>query len=85
MSRVIITIPDELLTALDEQARKSTRSRSAIVRSVLTDWVANQQRAEFEDLLAAGYREMASALEEFAEDFSEAQAKALQATWRWDG
>ena len=83
MSRIIITLPDEMLASLDLQASKSQQSRSALMRTVLADWVAERKRAEFEELLADGYRERASRLEEFATEFAEVQAAALDGTWRW--
>ena len=84
MSRVIITLPDDLLESIDSQARKAHKSRSALMRSALADWMAAKERAEFEQLLADGYKEMAASPAEFAEDFAGVQAEALQATWRWD-
>ena len=84
MSRVIITLPDDLLASIDAQARRSRKSRSAMMRSALADWVTAQKRADFEELLAEGYKEMAASLEEFAADFAAPQAEALEATWRWD-
>ena len=84
MARVIITIPEALLNSVDAQARRSRTSRSALVRSALSDWVATREKAEFEDLLAAGYLERAANLAQFAEEFADVQARALGATWRWD-
>ena len=82
--RVIITVPDDLLKSVDAQARRAHQSRSALVRSALSEWVTAKERAEFEELLAEGYREIASVLEELAQDFAGAQAEAMEATWRWD-
>lgn len=84
MSRVIITIPDELLATLTDHSRRSQRSRSSVMRTALADWVAERERAEFEELMAAGYQEMAGASAEFSEDFAGLQAEALESTWRWD-
>lgn len=84
MARIIITMPDALLRSVDDQARRVHESRSAVVRSALSEWVAAKERAEFEELLAAGYKEMASALEESASEYAVAQGAAVQAVWRWD-
>ena len=83
MSRVLITLPENLLASLDERARQAKKSRSAVMRTALTDWITEQERAEFEELLAAGYVERAARLEEFAAEFAGAQGQALSGTWRW--
>lgn len=84
MTRVIITVPEILLQSVDAQARRSHKSRSALIRSALSEWLAARERAEFEELLAAGYQEMAEALRETAADYDAAQAEALRPTWRWE-
>ena len=85
MARIIISMPDELMQSLDVRAQRAGKSRSALVRSAVSEWVAAQERIEFEELLAAGYREMASTMKEFADDFAGPQGEALQVSWRWDG
>lgn len=84
VARIIITMPDDLLISVDAHARRSRKSRSALVRSAVAEWVAAREREEFEALLAEGYKEQAAVLAQFAEDFACAQSEALQATWRWD-
>ena len=85
MSRVLITLPDDLLAALNGRTHQAKKSRSALVRTVLADWITDQERMEFEELLAAGYLEKAARYEEFAAEFAEVQADALQGTWHWGG
>lgn len=83
MARVIITIPEDLLRSVDAWARRAGRSRSAMVRSAISEWVAVQERAGFEELLAAGYQEMAASMGEAAADYSLGQADASDPGWRW--
>jgi metal-responsive CopG/Arc/MetJ family transcriptional regulator len=59
MERVMLTLPADLLQAVDTAARRLGQKRSQLVRQLLQDWLKQQQQQEFEALLAEGYRAMA--------------------------
>lgn len=83
MERVMITLPPDLLSALDEWARRLNRKRSQVVREAITEWLERQRRQEFEALLAEGYQEMAAQAASIAEEALGAQAIATEGIWEW--
>jgi metal-responsive CopG/Arc/MetJ family transcriptional regulator len=84
MERVMITLPADLLTAVDSLARQSGRKRSQLVRQALQDLLERQQKREFEALLAEGYRELAQVVGPLASESVPLQAAAVEGVWRWD-
>ena len=83
MERVMITLPPDLLSALDEWARRLNRKRSQVVREAIAEWLERQRRQEFEALLAEGYQEMAEQAASIAEETLGAQAIATEGVWEW--
>lgn len=59
MEKIMVTLPPELLQAIDSLSRKEKRNRSQLVREALQQLLHRKQREEFEALLAEGYQEMA--------------------------
>jgi metal-responsive CopG/Arc/MetJ family transcriptional regulator len=84
MERVMLTMPAELLGAVDDLARRLGRKRSQLVRQALSELLDREQRREFELLLAERYREMAAEAEELAADALALQAAASLPNWHWD-
>lgn len=79
----MITIPPELLQAVDTVARDRSLKRSKIVRQALEEWIEQQRRHEFEALLAEGYIEQAEVLDELVAEIQLAQAQAIEASCPW--
>lgn len=73
MQKVMITISQELLSAVDETARCLGLNRSQFIRESLDETLKRFRQKEFETLMAEGYQEMA---EENLRD-AEAYASAL--------
>ena len=88
MERVVVTLPPELLEAVDSYAEQHATKRSQVVRQALQEWLAKRrspkQQEEFEALMAEGYQEMAELLAELAAESVLAQAAAAEKSWRWD-
>ena len=59
MAKVVVTMPDNLLEEVDIAARKEKTNRSRFFRKVLTRYLEEQKKREFEALMAEGYQEMA--------------------------
>lgn len=59
MEKIMVTLPPELLEAIDSLSRKGKRNRSQLVREALQQLLHLKQQEEFEALLAEGYQEMA--------------------------
>ncbi|MFQ5341357.1 MAG: ribbon-helix-helix protein, CopG family [Anaerolineae bacterium] len=83
MERIMITISPDLLSSLDDWARRLNRKRSQVVREAIREWLEQQRRQEFEALLAEGYQEMAGHVAPIAEEMLGAQAKAAEGVWEW--
>lgn len=84
MERVMLTLPMDLLTALDQQAKQKRTNRSQMVRQVLREWLNQQQRKEFEALLAEEYRAMADESVVVVNDSLSAQSAAAEGGWSWN-
>ena len=84
MERVMLTLPPELLHAVDALSHRKGRKRSQLVRQALEEMLERERQREYEELMAEGYREMAEDLAEFAADFQQAQAEAAEGLWTWD-
>jgi len=81
MERVMLTMPQELVADVDRAARRRGQNRSEFVRAALHDYLEQLRRAEFEALLAEGYREMAEVAAELVEESLPLQAEAAWGTW----
>ncbi|HIC94515.1 MAG TPA: ribbon-helix-helix protein, CopG family [Anaerolineae bacterium] len=82
MIKVMVTMPPDLLKAVDEAARKLKLNRSQFVRQALREMLERLQQEEFEALLAEGYKEMAGENTAIAEESSDAQTVATKEVWR---
>jgi predicted transcriptional regulator len=52
----MVQLTDELVAALDRQAARSGRSRSALIREALEEFLASSREAEITKQLVAGYK-----------------------------
>jgi CopG family transcriptional regulator / antitoxin EndoAI len=84
MERVMITVPEELLSQVDQLAAREGQNRSQLIRQALTDLLDRKEREAFEALLAAGYQELAAAARDAAEDGERAQVEAAAGVWTWE-
>ena len=62
--RVTVTLPDDVAAYADDVARRTGRSRSAVVAQAID----NLRRADIERLLAEGYQALAEESQHFAEE-----------------
>lgn len=84
MERVMLTMPADLLQAVDLMARQMGQKRSQVVRQVLQEWLERQRQREFEALLAEGYQATAQQVAVTASEFSLLQSAATEGVWNWD-
>lgn len=84
MERVMLTMPEELLAEVDRAARRHKQNRSEFIRAALHDYLEQLRQAEFESLLAEGYREMAEAARELVEGSLPLQSEAAKGAWATD-
>lgn len=84
MERVMLTLPPELLLAVDAAARQLGEKRSHVVRQALEQWLELRRREQFEALLAEGYQAMAQAASARAAESLFLQAAAAEGVWHWD-
>lgn len=85
MERVMLTMPEELLEEVDQAARRRKQNRSEFVRAALREYLKQLRQAEFEALLAEGYREMGASQAELVEESLPLQAEAAKGAWADDG
>lgn len=57
--KVLITIPADLLEIIDNMAKTESKSRSQMIREVMTEYAKEKTRNTLAESLAAGYQEMA--------------------------
>jgi len=84
MERVMLTMPEDLLAEVDRAARRLKQNRSQFVRAALHEYLEQLHQAEFESLLAEGYREMAAAAAELVEESLPLQSEAAKGAWASD-
>lgn len=84
MERVMLTLPADLLQAVDTAARRLGQKRSQVVRQLLQDWLERQRQQEFEALLAEGYQAIAREAAGITSESLPLQATAAEGVWRWD-
>ena len=84
MERVMLTLPAELLEAVDTMARHQGKKRSEVVRQALRELLERQRQQEFEAALAEGYQALAEQVATSVRDSLPLQAAAVEGVWRWD-
>lgn len=76
MHRVMITLPEDLLSKVDSYTRKVGKKRSGVIRDALRLFLEYQCKKEFEALLKEGY-EYTSNKPNIAEEALAAQLASL--------
>ncbi len=84
MERIMITLPEELLRAVNETVRRFQCNRSQLVRQALSEFLRRIQQQEFEALLAEGYLEKAQANTELVKESLPIQVAATEGAWKWN-
>lgn len=56
-SQTLVQLSDELVAALDRHAKTDGRSRSALIREAVTNWLDERDRASAVERWVAGYTE----------------------------
>jgi metal-responsive CopG/Arc/MetJ family transcriptional regulator len=57
-NQTLVQLSDELLAALDEEATRSKRSRSELIRAAITHYLATTLGATADQAIVAGYSEI---------------------------
>jgi predicted transcriptional regulator len=83
MEKVMITLPNDLLEAVDLAARQRSESRSQFIRETLAERLEYLRRQAFEALLAEEYGFFAQETATIVEESLPAQATAAEKVWHW--
>jgi metal-responsive CopG/Arc/MetJ family transcriptional regulator len=63
----LVQLSDELLALLDERAARSGRSRSALVREAVEQYLSSDIEARIDAAIVAGYERLPQAADRWAE------------------
>lgn len=80
LKKVLITVPDSLLEAVDSQAKVENINRSEFVREAMKMYLSNKKKVAQKDELKKGYQEMAKINLSLAEAFFDAEEEAYLAS-----
>ena len=84
MEKVMITMPSNLLKDIDSAKEKLKQNRSQFIRYVITEYLNQQKKKEFEELMARGYMESSEEDSIIVEESIKAQIIATEKEWVWD-
>ena len=79
--KILISVPDSLLTEVDDFANSRNINRSEFIRDAMRLYIKERKKAEMCALMKKGYEEMAEInleLAEFCIDADEAQQRAYE-------
>lgn len=77
MQRIIVTMPPDLLSQVEEVADKLNFSRSRLIREAVAQFVELQRRQELRELLKEGYIVNAERDLRICEEFAAADYEAV--------
>ena len=80
LKKVLITVPDSLLEAVDSQAKVENINRSEFVREAMKMYLSKKKSAAQKEELKKGYQEMAKINLSLAEAFFDAEEEAYLAS-----
>ena len=80
LKKVLITVPDSLLEAVDSAAKVENVNRSEFVREAMKLYLSERKKRARKEELKKGYQEMAALNLSLAETFFVAEEEALLAT-----
>jgi len=84
MEKVMITMPSNLLKDIDSAKEKLKQNRSQFIRYVITEYLNQQKKKEFEEQVARGYMESSEEDSIIVEESIKAQLIATEKEWVWD-
>lgn len=76
--KILISLPDSLLTEVDNLATEQNINRSEFIREAMRRYVRERKKAELTEVMKKGYEEMAVINLEFAEYCFEADNQQQQ-------
>ena len=79
LKKVLITVPDSLLEAVDSQAKVENINRSEFVRAAMKMYLSERKEKALKDELKRGYQEMAELNLSLAETYFNAEEEAYSA------
>ncbi len=77
LKKVLITVPEPLLSEVDRICDSEKSNRSEFVREAMRCYLAEKQKMSNREQLKRGYQEMASINSDIADAFFEAESEAL--------
>ena len=79
LKKVLITVPDSLLEAVDSQAKVENINRSEFVRAAMKMYLSERKEQALKEELKKGYQEMAELNLSIAETYFDAEEEAFLA------
>ena len=84
MEKVMITMPSKLLKDIDSAKEQLNQNRSQFIRYVITEYLKQQKKKEFEELMAKGYMESSEEDSIIVEEIRGIQAIVAEKVWGRD-
>lgn len=84
MRRIIVTMPPDLLSQVEEVATRLNFSRSRLIREAVAQFVAAERRQELRELLKEGYLYRAEESRQLAQEFFIAEKEAWDRHAPWE-
>ena len=79
LKKVLITVPDALLEAVDTAAKVEKVNRSELVREAMKLYLKERKKRTAKEQLARGYQEMAEINKNLAELYFDAENECISA------
>ena len=79
LKKVLITVPDSLLEAVDSQAKVENINRSEFVRAAMKMYLSERKEQALKEELKKGYQEMAEINKNLAELYFDAENECISA------
>jgi len=84
MEKVMITMPSKLLKDIDLAKEQLNQNRSQFIRYVISEYLKQQKKKEFEELMAKGYMESSEEDSIIVEEIRGIQAIVAEKVWGRD-
>ncbi len=78
VKKVLITLPESLLSEVDSLASMDKKNRSEFIREAMNHYLRERKRLEIREQMIRGYQEMAGLNSELAESHLAAENEALE-------
>lgn len=80
-TQTLVQLSEELLRRLDERAAREGRSRSALIRDAIDDYLYDEEQAQIDCEIREGYERIPQTDEEVASAYREAQEAIREEPW----